>query len=58
MAKAELELRNLPTNAEANRIRVTAKADFERMQREAAVLQQSPLLINKVLADTRTSCRS
>jgi len=50
-SKAELERRNLVADAEANRIRVTAKADFERMQSEAAVLKQSPLLINKIIAE-------
>ena len=50
-SKAELERRNLLADAEANRIRVTAKADFERMQSEAAVLKQSPLLINKIIAE-------
>jgi len=50
-SKAELERRNLLADAEANRIRVTAKADFERMQSEAAVLTQSPLLINKIIAE-------
>jgi regulator of protease activity HflC (stomatin/prohibitin superfamily) len=50
-SKAELERRNLLADAEANRIRVTAKADFERMQSEAAVLKQNPLLINKIIAE-------
>jgi len=50
-SKAELERRNLLADAEANRIRVTAKADFERMQNEATVLKQSPLLINKIIAE-------
>jgi len=50
-SKAELERRNLLADAEANRIRVTAKADLERMQGEAAVLKQSPLLINKIIAE-------
>ena len=50
-SKAELERRNLLADAEANRIRVTAKADSERMQSEAAVLKQNPLLINKIVAE-------
>ena len=50
-SKAELERRNLLADAEANRIRVTAKADSERMQFEAAVLKQNPLLINKIVAE-------
>lgn len=50
-SKAELERRNLLSDAEANRIRVTAKADAERMQSEAMVLKQNPLLINKIVAE-------
>lgn len=50
-SKAELERRNLLADAEANRIRVTAKADAERMQSEAAVLTKNPLLINKIVAE-------
>ena len=50
-SKAELERRNLLADAEANRIRVTSKADAERMQAEALVLKQNPLLINKIVAE-------
>lgn len=50
-SKAELERRNLLAEAEANRIRVTAKADTERMSEEGAVLKQNPLLINKIMAE-------
>jgi len=50
-SRAELQRRNLLTDAEANRIRVTAVADAERMRGEAAVLKQSPLLINKIIAE-------
>jgi regulator of protease activity HflC (stomatin/prohibitin superfamily) len=50
-SKAELQRRNLLADAEANRIRVTAAADAERMRGEAAVLKQSPLLINKIVAE-------
>jgi len=50
-SKAELERRNLLADAEANRIRVTAAADAERMRSEAAVLKQTPLLINKIIAE-------
>ena len=50
-SKAELERRNLLADAEANRIRVTAVADAERMRSEAAVLRQTPLLINKIIAE-------
>lgn len=50
-SKAELERRNLLAGAEANRIRITAAADLERMHGEAAVLKQNPLLINKIIAE-------
>lgn len=50
-SKAELERRNLLTDAEANRIRLTAAADQERMTGEAKLLNQSPLLINKIIAE-------
>jgi regulator of protease activity HflC (stomatin/prohibitin superfamily) len=50
-SKGELQRRNLLAEAEANRIRVTAAADAERMQSEAKLLNQSPLLINKIIAE-------
>jgi regulator of protease activity HflC (stomatin/prohibitin superfamily) len=50
-SKAEVERRNLLADAEANRIRVTAAADAERMASEAKLLNQSPLLINKIVAE-------
>jgi len=50
-SKAELQRRNLLADAEANRIRVTSSADSERMQSEAKLLNQSPLLINKIIAE-------
>jgi len=50
-SKAEQERRNLLTDAEANRIRMTAAADDVRMKGEAEALNQSPLLINKIVAD-------
>ena len=50
-SKAELERRNLFADAEANRIRLMAAADAERMKSEAAMLNQSPLLINKIIAE-------
>ena len=36
---------------EANRIRITAAADAERMKSEAAILKSNPLLINKIVAE-------
>lgn len=50
-SKAELERRNLMADAEANRIRLTAGADAERLKSEAVVLKQNPLLINKIIAE-------
>jgi regulator of protease activity HflC (stomatin/prohibitin superfamily) len=50
-SKAETERRKLLADAEANRIRVTALADAERMKSEASVLKGNPLLINKIVAE-------
>jgi regulator of protease activity HflC (stomatin/prohibitin superfamily) len=50
-SKAELQRRNMLADAEANRIRVTAAADAERLRSEAVVLKQNPLLINKIVAE-------
>jgi regulator of protease activity HflC (stomatin/prohibitin superfamily) len=50
-SKAELERRNLMADAEANRIKVVAAADAERMASEASLLNKSPLLINKIVAE-------
>jgi regulator of protease activity HflC (stomatin/prohibitin superfamily) len=50
-SKAEMERRNLLADAEANRIRITAVADAERMRSEGVVLKQNPLLINKIVAE-------
>jgi regulator of protease activity HflC (stomatin/prohibitin superfamily) len=50
-SKAEVQRRNLLADAEANRIRVTAAADADRMASEAKLLNQSPLLINKIIAE-------
>ncbi len=50
-SKAEMERRKMLSNAEADRIRVTAAADAERMQSEGAQLKQNPLLINKIIAE-------
>jgi len=50
-SKAETERRELLAEAEAQRIRVTAVADAERMKSEASVLKSNPLLINKIVAE-------
>jgi regulator of protease activity HflC (stomatin/prohibitin superfamily) len=50
-SKAEMERRNLLAESEAKRIRLVAAADTERMQGEAVLLKQNPLLINKIIAE-------
>ena len=46
-----MERRKLLAQAEAERIRLTAVADAERMKNEGAILKQNPLLINKIVAE-------
>jgi regulator of protease activity HflC (stomatin/prohibitin superfamily) len=50
-SKAELERQKNLSDAEANRIRVTAAADSERMKYEASVLKSNPMLIQKIIAE-------
>jgi regulator of protease activity HflC (stomatin/prohibitin superfamily) len=50
-SKAEVERQKNLSEAEANRIRVTAAADAERMKFEAGVLKQNPMLIQKIIAE-------
>ncbi|GAC1701642.1 MAG: SPFH domain-containing protein [Candidatus Acidiferrum sp.] len=50
-SKAELERQRNLSDAAANRIRVTAAADSERMKFEAAVLKSNPMLIQKIIAE-------
>jgi regulator of protease activity HflC (stomatin/prohibitin superfamily) len=50
-SKAEVERQRNLSEAEANRIRVTAAADSERMKFEAAVLKSNPMLIQKIIAE-------
>jgi regulator of protease activity HflC (stomatin/prohibitin superfamily) len=50
-SKAEVERQHNLSEAEANRIRVTASADSERMKYEAAVLKSNPMLIQKIIAE-------
>jgi regulator of protease activity HflC (stomatin/prohibitin superfamily) len=49
-SKAELQRREMLADAEANRIRVTSAANEEEMAAEGKLLNQSPLLINKIIA--------
>jgi hypothetical protein len=46
-----LQRRNLLAEAEAGRVRLMAAANAERMTSEAALLNKSPLLINKIVAE-------
>jgi regulator of protease activity HflC (stomatin/prohibitin superfamily) len=50
-SKAELQRRNLLADAEASRIKLLAAANAERMTSEANLLNRSPLLINKIVAE-------
>jgi regulator of protease activity HflC (stomatin/prohibitin superfamily) len=50
-SKAEVQRRNLLADAEANRIKIVAAANAERMTSEAQLLNKSPLLINKIIAE-------
>jgi len=50
-SKAELQRRNLLADAEASRIKLIAGANAERMTSEASLLNKSPLLINKIVAE-------
>jgi regulator of protease activity HflC (stomatin/prohibitin superfamily) len=50
-SRAEVERRKLLAEADANTIRLTAAADSERMNLEAAALRANPLLIQKMIAE-------
>jgi hypothetical protein len=50
-SKAEVQRQKNLSDAEANRIRVTAAADAQRMKFEASVLKQNPMLIQKIIAE-------
>ena len=50
-SKAELQRRNLLADAEASRIKLLALANADRMKSEADLLNKSPLLINKIIAE-------
>jgi hypothetical protein len=50
-ARAEQEKVKLMADADAGRIRVIGAADAERLAQEAVVLQQNPLLIQKIVAE-------
>jgi regulator of protease activity HflC (stomatin/prohibitin superfamily) len=48
--KAELERRSLLADAEAHNIRVTAQAEAEQLQLQAAALKTNPLLVQYTVA--------
>ena len=50
-SKAEEQRRDLLAQAEASRIRLLAAADAEKMASEATLLNKSPLLIDKIVAE-------
>ncbi|MDE3200193.1 MAG: hypothetical protein KGN79_04660 [Acidobacteriota bacterium] len=50
-SKAELQRRDLLAQAEASRIKLVAAANADKMASEAAILDKSPLLINKIIAE-------
>jgi regulator of protease activity HflC (stomatin/prohibitin superfamily) len=50
-SKAEQQRQGLLASAEADRIRVIAVADRERLRGEAEALKDNPLLINKIVAE-------
>ncbi len=49
-SKAEQERQNLLAESEANRIRITAQAESEQMQLQAAALKANPLLVQYTVA--------
>jgi regulator of protease activity HflC (stomatin/prohibitin superfamily) len=50
-SKAEVQRRNLLAESEASRVKLMAAANAERMTSEAELLNKSPLLINKIIAE-------
>ena len=50
-SRADFERGKMMADSDANRIRVLAAADSERLKIEAAALRDSPLLINKIVAE-------
>jgi regulator of protease activity HflC (stomatin/prohibitin superfamily) len=50
-SKAELEHRKLMNLAEADRVTTLSKADADNMRLEAGILKESPILLQKIIAD-------
>jgi regulator of protease activity HflC (stomatin/prohibitin superfamily) len=49
--KAELERRKLMNQADVDRVEVMSKADADNLRLEAALLKESPILLQKIIAD-------
>jgi regulator of protease activity HflC (stomatin/prohibitin superfamily) len=49
--KAELERRKLMNQADVDRVQVLAKADTDKLRLEAGVLKESPIMLQKIIAD-------
>ncbi len=49
--KAELERRKLMNQADVDRVQVMSKADTDKLRLEAGVLKESPILLQKIIAD-------
>ena len=50
-SKAELERRKLMNEADVDRVQTLAKADADRLRLEAGVLKESPIMLQKIIAD-------
>ena len=50
-SKAELEHRKLMNQADVDRVQVMSKADTDNMRLEASILKESPILLQKIIAD-------
>ena len=49
--KAELERRKLMNQADVDRVEVMSKADADNLRLEAGILKESPILLQKIIAD-------
>jgi regulator of protease activity HflC (stomatin/prohibitin superfamily) len=49
--KAELERRKLMNQADVDRVEVMSKADTDNLRLEATLLKESPILLQKIIAD-------
>ena len=49
--KAELERRKLMNQADVDRVETMSKADTDNLRLEAGVLKESPILLQKIIAD-------